>query len=118
MVTRIKLFLCELTTEKIDVRDTKICGLGRSHIGKSVWLDMEGVRQAGEYSGPVWKRNHKTGPKNATIHSNSKRAVILLKKSKICVWNSSHRKSYFIRGVQKDEEERLKEEHSERHEKK
>ena len=48
-------------------------------------------------------------------------AVILLKQSKDCTWNSmySHNTSYITREeVQKVEEEILKKEHSKKHEKK
>lgn len=60
----------------------------------------------------------KLGQKILRCYSNSKMAVILQKQSKNCTWNSSHNTSYITReGVQKVEEQRLKEEHSKRHEK-
>lgn len=50
------------------------------------------MRQAGEHSGQVWKRNHKPGPKKFL------RGILTLrwlsfpwKKSKCCTWDSSHK---------------------------
>lgn len=77
MMTRIKLFLCEQIMKMIDVTQNPLDLI--KVIGKRVWLNTDTVRQVGEHSGQVCKRN-KTGPKKSKMHATSKMAVILLKK--------------------------------------
>ena len=85
-----------------------------------IWLETDGVRQTQEQRDRLGREVIKLGPKILRCYSKSKMAVILLKQSKDCTWNSmySHNTSYITREeVQKVEEEILKKEHSKKHEK-
>ena len=86
-----------------------------------IWLETDGVRQTEEQRDRLGREVIKLGPQILRCYSKSKMAAILLKQSKDCTWSSMYRHNtrYVTReGVQKVEEERLKEEHSKKHEKK
>lgn len=70
----------------------------------NIWLETDEVRQTEEQRDRLGREVIKLGPKILRYYSKSKMAVVLLKQSKNCTWNSmySHNTSYITKeGVQK-----------------
>lgn len=101
-----------------DVRELKSIQ-SRSHRDEDLVRNRWSKTNWGTERDRLGREVMKLGPRILRYYSKSKMAVILLKQSKNCTWNSmcSHNTSYITKeGVQKVEAERLKEEHSKKHE--
>ena len=69
-----------------------------------IWLETDEVRRTEEQRDRLGREVIKLGPRILRYYSKSKMAVILLKQSKNCTWNSmyNHSTSYITKeGVQK-----------------